>query len=184
MWPHYQKVRCVGGWDLSTVSYHSAKFGGYRYCGSADISFLNLSRNHVIKRLRLLLLLLIFYSDCYTLFLTFTLCEFYVPIKDGFLNVSPFSADMNCFCFNTFYSVLTFFIFIRIAIFILILIIIVMIIFVIIVFFHCHCHYYFFILNVFNFYFLVFTILFYLCIYRIFSNLNEWRDRNIVQSWH
>ena len=34
---------------LPTVSYHSAKFDGHRYCESADISFLNLSRDHVIK---------------------------------------------------------------------------------------------------------------------------------------
>ena len=34
------------------VSYHSAKFDGHRYCESADISFLNLSRDHVIKRSR------------------------------------------------------------------------------------------------------------------------------------
>ena len=27
-----------------------AKCDGHRYCGSADISFLNLSRDHVIKR--------------------------------------------------------------------------------------------------------------------------------------
>ena len=37
---------------LPTVSYHSAKFDGHRYCESADISFLNLSRDHVIKRSR------------------------------------------------------------------------------------------------------------------------------------
>ena len=28
------------------------KFGGHRYCGRADISFLNLPRDHVIKRSR------------------------------------------------------------------------------------------------------------------------------------
>ena len=37
---------------LPTVSYDSAKFDGHRYCESADISFLNLSRDHVIKRSR------------------------------------------------------------------------------------------------------------------------------------
>ena len=31
------------------VSYPSAKFDGHRYYGSADISFLNLSRDHVMK---------------------------------------------------------------------------------------------------------------------------------------
>ena len=156
MWPHYQKVRCVSGWDLSTVSYHSAKFGGYRYCGSADISFLNLSRNHVIKRLRLLLLLLIFYSDCYTLFLTFTLCEFYVPIKDGFLNVSPFSADMNCFYLSTFYSVLTFLYFYMITNFYSDSYHYYYDYFCNYCFCLCHCQYYFFIFNAFNFYFSTF----------------------------
>ena len=39
-------------WGLPTVSYHSAKFDGHRYCESADISFLNLSCDHVIKRSR------------------------------------------------------------------------------------------------------------------------------------
>ena len=34
----------------SDISYHPAKFGGHRYCRSADISFLNLSCDHVIKR--------------------------------------------------------------------------------------------------------------------------------------
>ena len=35
-----------------TESYHPVKLDGHRYCGSADTSFLNLSRNHVIKRSR------------------------------------------------------------------------------------------------------------------------------------
>ena len=35
---------------LPTVSYHPAKFDGHRYCGSADINSLNLSRDPVIKR--------------------------------------------------------------------------------------------------------------------------------------
>ena len=39
-------------WGLPTVSYHSATFDGHRYCESSDISFLNLSRDHVIKRSR------------------------------------------------------------------------------------------------------------------------------------
>ena len=39
-------------WGLPTVSYHPAKSDGQRYCGSADISFLNLSRDHVIKMSR------------------------------------------------------------------------------------------------------------------------------------
>ena len=37
-------------WSLPKVSYHAAKFDGHRYCKSADISFLRLSRDHVIKR--------------------------------------------------------------------------------------------------------------------------------------
>ena len=39
-------------WGLPTVTYHPANFDGHRYCESADISFLNLSRDHVIKRSR------------------------------------------------------------------------------------------------------------------------------------
>ena len=39
-------------WGLPTVSYHPAKFDGHRYCQSADISFLNMSRDHVIDRSR------------------------------------------------------------------------------------------------------------------------------------
>ena len=35
---------------LPTVSYHPVKSDGRRYCRSAGISFLNLSRDHVIKR--------------------------------------------------------------------------------------------------------------------------------------
>ena len=35
---------------LSTVSYHSANFGGHRYCGCSVITFYHLSRNHIIKR--------------------------------------------------------------------------------------------------------------------------------------
>ena len=38
-WPRHQKVTWLSGWGLSTVSYHSAKFGGHRYCGRADIRF-------------------------------------------------------------------------------------------------------------------------------------------------
>ena len=37
-------------WGLPTVSYHSAKFDGHRYCGSAEIRFFHLPRDHVIKR--------------------------------------------------------------------------------------------------------------------------------------
>ena len=51
-WPRDQKVTWLALWGLLTVSYHSAKFNGYRYCESADISFLNLWRDHVIKRSR------------------------------------------------------------------------------------------------------------------------------------
>ena len=38
--------------DLPTVSYHPAKSDDHRYYRSADISFSNLSRDRVIKRLR------------------------------------------------------------------------------------------------------------------------------------
>ena len=34
-------ILCLSGLDLSTVSYHSAKFGGHRYCGSVNIRFYN-----------------------------------------------------------------------------------------------------------------------------------------------
>ena len=37
---------------LPMVSYHPAKSDGHRYYGSADISFLNFSRDHIIKRSR------------------------------------------------------------------------------------------------------------------------------------
>ena len=39
-------------WGFSTVSYHSAKSDGHRYCASADITFLDLSHDYVIKSLR------------------------------------------------------------------------------------------------------------------------------------
>ena len=42
----------VGMWGLPTVSYHRVKFDGHRYCESADIRFLNLSSEYVIKRSR------------------------------------------------------------------------------------------------------------------------------------
>ena len=35
---------------LLTVSYHSTKIDDHRYCGSADIISLHLTRDHVIKR--------------------------------------------------------------------------------------------------------------------------------------
>ena len=38
-------------WGFLMVSYHPAKFDGHRYCGKAGISFLNLPRDHIIKRL-------------------------------------------------------------------------------------------------------------------------------------
>ena len=44
----------------------------------------------------------------YNLSLIFTLHDFCVPIKHGFLRVLTFSADMNCFYLSTFYSILTF----------------------------------------------------------------------------
>ena len=36
-------------WGLLMVSYHSVKFDGHKCCGSADIIFFHLSRDHVIK---------------------------------------------------------------------------------------------------------------------------------------
>ena len=39
-------------WGFSTVSYHPAKSDGHRYCTSTDITFLDLSQDHVIKSLR------------------------------------------------------------------------------------------------------------------------------------
>ena len=38
-------------WGLPTVSYHPGNSDGHRYCESADISSLNSSRDHVIKKL-------------------------------------------------------------------------------------------------------------------------------------
>ena len=49
-WPRYQKITWIRGSDSPSVSYHSAKFGGHRYCGRKGISFFNFSRDHVIKR--------------------------------------------------------------------------------------------------------------------------------------
>ena len=37
-------------WVLLKVSHHPAKSDDHRYCGSADISILSLSRGHAIKR--------------------------------------------------------------------------------------------------------------------------------------
>ena len=39
-------------WGLPTASYHPAKSDGHSYCRTTDISFLNLSRNQVIKMSR------------------------------------------------------------------------------------------------------------------------------------
>ena len=36
-------------WGLPMVSYHPDKLHGHRYCERADVSFLNLSRDHVTK---------------------------------------------------------------------------------------------------------------------------------------
>ena len=62
----------------------------------------------LLLSLSLSLLLLLFYFVPYTLFLTFTLFDFCVPVKRGFLDVSPFYANMNCFYLNPFYSTLIF----------------------------------------------------------------------------
>ena len=41
----------LAGWDPPTLHYYSAKFGGYRYYGSADINKVyHLSRNNVVKK--------------------------------------------------------------------------------------------------------------------------------------
>ena len=46
----WSKGRLLRMWGLPMVSYHPAKSDGHRYSGSADISFLNLSCDHPIKR--------------------------------------------------------------------------------------------------------------------------------------
>ena len=77
--------------------------------------------------------------------------SYYLLIKHGSLNVSPFYVDMNCYYLNAFNVFIFLYIF-------LYLILIMMIISMIIYYFcyycfcHCHCHYYFFIFNAFNFY--------------------------------
>ena len=91
----------------------------------------------------------------YSLFLTFTLCDFCVPTKHGFLNIFSLQADMNCFYLNTCYSVLTFLYFYTITNFDSL--------FYYYDYFHCyccyyyfchcHCHYYFFIFNALSFYY-------------------------------
>ena len=48
-WPWYQKITWISELESPNVSYHSAKFGGYRYCVSVDISF---SCDHIIKSSR------------------------------------------------------------------------------------------------------------------------------------
>ena len=61
----------------------------------------------------------------YALVLIFTLCDFCLRIKQGFLNVLTFSADKNCLYLSTFYFILTFLYFYSITI------IIIMILFII-----------------------------------------------------
>ena len=51
-WSHDQKVTWLIMWGLLTVSYHPARFDSHRYCESADLGFLNLSRDHVVKKSR------------------------------------------------------------------------------------------------------------------------------------
>ena len=105
------------------------------------------------------------------MFLVFT-CDFCLPIKYGFLNVSPFEADMNCFCFFTFYSVLTFLYFYTILIIIIIFAIIAFVIAIAII------------ISSFSMLLpLFFTIVFYLCIYQIFLNFKQMTWPNIVKSW-
>ena len=51
-WTRYQKITWSIGWGSPNISYHSAKFGGHRHCGSVDISFFHLSCDHIIKNSR------------------------------------------------------------------------------------------------------------------------------------
>ena len=51
-WPHNREVTWIWSWGFSTASYHSAKFGGHRYCKNAEESFFHLSHYHVIKSSR------------------------------------------------------------------------------------------------------------------------------------
>ena len=82
---------------------------------------------------------------------------------------------MNCFYLNTFYSVLTFLYFYTITNFCS----------------HSHHYCYCFVIVIIissfsmllTFIFLVFTILFYLCIYQIFLNFKQMMWPNFVQSW-
>ena len=80
---------------------------------------------------------------------------------------------MNCFYWNTFYSVLTFLYFYTITNFYFHLHQYCYDYFCYYCFCHFHCHYYSFIFNDFNFDFSSFTILFYLCIYRIFLDFKQ-----------
>ena len=114
----------------------------------------------------------------------FTLCDFGVPIKHGFLNIFPFKADMNWFHLSIFYSILTF------------------LDFYLTTNFDSHCHHYY---DYFHYYCcsylslslpllflqflilltfisLVFIILFYLSIYLIFLNFKHMMLPNIVQT--
>ena len=51
-WPRNQKVTWLWKWGPPAARYYSAKADDHSYCGRADISFLNLSRDRVIKRSR------------------------------------------------------------------------------------------------------------------------------------
>ena len=110
---------------------------------------------------------------------TLTLCDFCVPIKHDFLNVSPSSADVNYFYLNSFYSILTFFTFLYYYQFLFsyfMMIIFVIFVFVIVIAI---------IISSFSmlltFIFLVFIILFHLCIDQIFLNFKQMTWLNTIQ---
>ena len=128
-----------------------------------------------------------YYFVSYSLFLIFTVSDFCVSIKHGFLNVFPFSADMNCFYLNTFCSILTILYFYTITnfdgeyrhyywnyfhccCFYY-------------YFCHCHCYYYFFIFEAFNLYCFSFQhSILYFCRYRIFLNFKHMTWWNLLKS--
>ena len=94
-------------------------------------------------------------------------------LSERFSLLGRYWGDMNCFYLSIFYSVLTFKYFYTITNFYSHSHHYCYEYFCYYCFCHCNYHYYFFIFNAFKFIFLVFTILFYLCIYRIFLNLKQ-----------
>ena len=113
------------------------------------------------------------------------LCDFCFPIKGGFLNVSPFKADMNCFYLDTFYSVLTFLYFCAIASFCSHSRHYYCDCFYYYCFCHCHCHYHFFIFSAFNFYFSSFCHpILSLYISSIFTVYLTYSSDNLLSRWY